>query len=417
MNRRDLLAAGTLLALGTRPSLGMAASPAAMSPAAPLSAAKFGVVGDGKADDTAALQKAFDAAFADGNTGFLTIPPGTYRITRPLRIEWDRDATGNVTRLCGISARGALILSKIENGDDVIQLTSRATVRFLLLEGLNIQGSGREGHGIRIDAEKSGSYFYNFCLRDTVVQGCGGDGCRMLGNVFEGQIFNSYFRDNGGNGATFGHGKKEGILSALHVFGCVFGGNKQQGVALANRCFDVSFHGCYFLLNGEFGLMAGNGCNLLSNCGFENNHAAADGFAAGGAGIRLQVFGTLVGCTAYSIYNQTHLIDAFITNQLVMIGCTGGGDGKADRARLARLQGNDKGAATLIGCRGGVDSKGGIEPVEFGQAGGGARFGARWDSAARLRLGDYQLWVDGTGRLRIKSGSPESDEDGAVVGA
>jgi hypothetical protein len=417
MNRRDLLAAGTLAALGARPSLSMAAPLAAMSPAEPISAAMFGVVGNGKKDDTAALQKALDATFADGNAGFLTIPPGTYRITRPLRISWDRDATGNVTRLSGISARGALILSKIEDGADVIQLTSRATVRFLLLEGLNIQGCGREGHGIRVDAEKSGSYFYNFCLRDTVIQGCGGDGCRMLGNVFEGQIFNSYFRDNGGHGAAFGHGKEEGILSALHIFGCVFGGNKQHGVALINRCFDVSFHGCYFLLNGEFGLMAGNGCNLLSNCGFENNHAAAHGFADGGAGIRLQVFGSLVGCTAYSIYNQTHLIDAFVTNQLVMIGCTGGGDGKAHGARLARLQGNERGTATLIGCRGGLDTKGGIEPVELGQAGGGARFGARWDSAARLRLGDYQLWVDGTGRLRIKSGAPESDEDGAVVGA
>jgi hypothetical protein len=34
----------------------------------------------------------------------------------------------------------------------------------------------------------------------------------------------------------------------------------------------------------------------------------------------------------------------------------------------------------------------------------------------RLRLGAFYLWVDGTGRLRIKSGAPASDTDGTVVG-
>jgi hypothetical protein len=33
-----------------------------------------------------------------------------------------------------------------------------------------------------------------------------------------------------------------------------------------------------------------------------------------------------------------------------------------------------------------------------------------------LRLGGYYVWVDSTGRLRIKSGSPSSDTDGTVVG-
>lgn len=33
-----------------------------------------------------------------------------------------------------------------------------------------------------------------------------------------------------------------------------------------------------------------------------------------------------------------------------------------------------------------------------------------------LRLGNYHLWVDGTGRLRMKSGAPSSDTDGTVVG-
>jgi hypothetical protein len=38
-----------------------------------------------------------------------------------------------------------------------------------------------------------------------------------------------------------------------------------------------------------------------------------------------------------------------------------------------------------------------------------------WDTA-RLRLGNYFLWVDSTGDLRIKSSTPTSDTDGTVVG-
>src|SRR3546814_7012824 len=62
---------------------------------------------------------------------------------------------------------------------------------------------------------RRGRYIYNFCLRDIIVEGCGGDGCRMTGNVFEGQVFNAYFRDNGGNGVTLSHGAEDTVLSAL----------------------------------------------------------------------------------------------------------------------------------------------------------------------------------------------------------
>lgn len=409
MRRRDLLLAA--------PALTLAGSAAAVAPAPPearmLAASRFGAVGDGRADDTEALQKALDATFRGAEAGLLRIEPGTYRVTRPLRIVLEDDKTHRFTRQHGISARGALIRSEISDGN-VIDLTSQATARFFLIDGIEIRGRGQEGHGISMRCSGQGHYLYNLCLRDVVVQGCGGDGCRMVGNIFEGQIVNSYFRDNKGNGATFGHDKKGGILSAMHVFGAVFGGNGGDGVALVDQCADVSFHGCYFLLNDRFGVNAGNGCTLLSNCGFENNHRKAKNFTSGDAGIRLQVFGTLVGCTAYSIHYQTHLVNAFVTNQLVMVGCTASGGGDAHGAGLAKLQGNGRAGATLIGCRGAVVQAGGIEAVEIG--GGGVKFGAKWDSGALPRLGDYTLWVDGTGRLRIKRGLPQADQDGMPVG-
>ena len=403
--------------LGTGAALGIAVASHPAPAAAPLrvlNATDFGAVGDGRVDDTAALQKALDRTFAEGGT-VLTIPPGTYRVTRTLRVALQPGGSGNLGRRSGIIGHGARLDSEIADGN-VLEVLCRATARFVVIEGLDILGKGRERHGIYVECDGGGVYFYNFCLRDVNVQGCGGDGCRLVGNVFEGQIVNAYFRDNKGNGATFAHGSHGGILSALHVFGSVFGQNGEHGAAMIRNCYDVAFHGCYFLLNGQFGLLAGNGCTLLSNCGFENNHAAARDFAGGGSGIHLNNFGTLVGCTAYSVFHQTGLIHAFVAGRLNMMGCTGSGGGSAAGAGLAQIGGTSSANATLIGCAGAVRYDNGFEALEIGGPDGGVRFGAHWQSRNLPQFGDYRLWVDRNGRLRIKRGVPKDDDDGAPVG-
>lgn len=415
--RRAVMGVGAGLTLAGLP----AAASAQERPQPPrqmLSAAAMGARGDGQADDTAALQSAIDAAFAPAGPGYLVIPPGIYRVTRPLRLVTARGEKGNITHNHGILAHGARLQSAITDGSNVFEFVSEATVRFLLIEGLEIQGSGRDGHGILFECEHNEHYLYNFCLRDVTVQGVGGDGARLIGNVFEGQIINTYLRDNKRNGLTLGHGARAGILSAIHVFGCVFGQNGQHGVGMVNGCYDAAFHGCYFLLNAKHGLVALNGCTLLSNCGFENNHEAAPSFDRGGPGMWLQGFGTLIGCTAYSMFKQTRLIDAYVVGQLVMIGCSGSGDAAAKGAGLARLDGEKRGRVTLIAPSGQVDYVKGFSALEIsGEGGGGVRFGANWQSPYLAQLGDYRLWVDGRGRLRLKNGAPTSDEDGKVVGA
>lgn len=375
-----------------------------------VDAAAFGAIGDGRNDDTLALQRALEAAVADRNGGTLIIPPGDYRVTRPLRIETRDRPAGNITRACAIQAQGARIVSAIRTADPVLEIVSHSVVRFLRIDGLEIQGNGTEGHGLVLTCLRRGRYIYNFSLRDVIVQGCGGDGCRMTGNVFEGQVFNSYFRDNGGNGVTLSHGPEDTVLSAVHFYGCVFGGNRVHGVAMIEGAEDVGFNGCYFLLNGKYGLSADRGCTLLVHCGFENNHRLADGFENGDAGMRLMVRGTLIGCTAYSIYNQTHLVRAYVTDQLVMVGCTGRGGGGARRAGLAVIKGRRGSRAELVGCVGRVDPDG--DDVAISASGSAGRFGGKWDSDDLLRIGDHRLWVDRRGRLRIKAGTPSSDDDG-----
>lgn len=380
-----------------------------------VSAMDFGAMGDGKADDTDALQKALDATFDGGDPGFLSIPPGSYRVTRTLRVSL-HGKRNDITHQSGLLAHGARVVSDIANGDPVLYIESKATVRFVIIEGLQIQGAGREGHGLQVECQTRGTYFYNFCLRDFVAQGLGGDGLHMTGNIFEGQIVNSYFRDNGGNGATFSHGRNNTVLSAIHVMGCVFGGNRKHGAVLTNGAADVGFHGCYFLLNGRFGLVAKSGCPLLSHCGFENNHASAPSFEKGGAGLNLKVSGTLIGCTAYSIYQQTHLVNAYITNDLVMIGCTGGGDGKAKGAMLAMLKGKPNASISVIGCRGKIETGDKVTPSVLDRRDGGRRFSSDWDSDDLIDIGGYRLWVDAGGQLRIKRGRPAGDDDGRPVG-
>jgi hypothetical protein len=418
--RRRGLVAGAGLALAALPAIAAAQQASAQKPdkGDMLSAAQFGARGDGASDDSAALQAALDAAFAPHGPGFLAIPQGTYKVTKPLRVVTPVGQPGDVGRRHGIIGHGARLVSAIADGSNVLHYVSNATVRFLQIEGLDIVGGGREGHGIALECEHKEHYLYNFCLRDITVQGVGGDGCRMMGNVFEGQVINTYLRDNKKNGMTLGHGARAGILSAIHVFGCVFGQNGQHGVEMVNGCYDAAFHGCYFLLNGKHGLVALNGCTLLSNCGFENNHEAAPGFDKGGAGIYLQNFGTLVGCTAYSMFNQKRLIDAYIVSQLVMIGCAGSGDARAKAAGLARLDGEKKKArATIVSSQGAVEYANGFEGLEISGKDGGARFGADWQSPNLVQLGSYRLWVDRRGRLRLKNGVPTSDEDGTAMGA
>jgi len=76
----------------------------------------FGALGDGKADDTDAIQRAIDMTKAKGGTIYL--PPGTYRI-RSLNLT---NCGGIAMRGAGADYRGSM-LQAIESGVDVLDLT------------------------------------------------------------------------------------------------------------------------------------------------------------------------------------------------------------------------------------------------------------------------------------------------------
>ena len=253
-----------------------------------LSVADFGAVGDGVADDTAALQAALDRISANGGT-FVDIPPGTYKVTATLNIAFAQDSAAHI----GILSHGAILQSAITDGSPLLQVISNAVVRFFLIEGLQIRGNGQEGHGLVLRADNQAVFLYNICLRDVFIEGCGGDGCQILGNIFESQIDNSFFRQNR-NGLSMGNSTGGGILSAIHLYGCVFGQNREVGCLMVNDATDAGFHGCYFLENGSWGANCPNGFTLMSNCGFENNWMAAGSFAARKSRVGVQKLGNKI---------------------------------------------------------------------------------------------------------------------------
>ena len=48
--------------------------------------------------------------------------------------------------------------------------------------------------------------------------------------------------------------------------------------------------------------------------------------------------------------------------------------------------------------------------------GGNLDVNSVWNSNNLLQLGNYDVWIDGSGNFRIKSGTPSSDSDGTVIG-
>ena len=56
-----------------------------------------------------------------------------------------------------------------------------------------------------------------------------------------------------------------------------------------------------------------------------------------------------------------------------------------------------------------------VKPMLLNPSGGDVGVGrGAWDTG-HARMGNYHLWVDASGRLRIKSSTPASDTDGTVV--
>ncbi len=178
-----------------------------------VDARKFGAAGDGKTDDTAALQRAIDTA--GEKTGAVLLPPGVY-LTRELHVRegvaltgvagWNYSfGGGTVLRLLGTDSACLLDLTEARG----------ATLQGLALDGAGLgtnihgiatmrTGYGKHEDGFRIDtcqvARFSGSGLnlnkvWCFSVRHCEMMANRGDGMTLRG--WDGFLLDNWFSGNG----------------------------------------------------------------------------------------------------------------------------------------------------------------------------------------------------------------------------
>lgn len=128
---------------------------------------RFGAVGDGVTDDTAAIQSAINALIAAGG-GTLYFPPGTYKITGQLLI----DLSANVTRFGGrihilgagmpatcIKATGAFAAIRFKGAPTIYEA-------YFNIEGIRLEGPAllAGSFGIVADGAVAFCNFFDVCV-------------------------------------------------------------------------------------------------------------------------------------------------------------------------------------------------------------------------------------------------------------
>ncbi|NNH23251.1 glycosyl hydrolase family 28-related protein, partial [Pseudokineococcus marinus] len=181
--------------------------PALAASGTPLTA--FGAVGDGRTDDTAALQRALDTA-APGTT--LVLPAGkVFRHTQVLRLRRpDLTLAGTGTLLATDPRRSALLVQ----GDrttirDITLAMPTATERLGTWDDMKLTVLGASDVSVeRVRVEGSaaaGIYFWGakrFSLVDARVSGTRADGIHITGPSSDGEVVRPVVRDSGDDGVA-----------------------------------------------------------------------------------------------------------------------------------------------------------------------------------------------------------------------
>lgn len=193
--------------------------------------------GDGQADDTAALQKAFDAV-RDGSV--LYLPPGSYRITAPLSLKNPTGARWIGGLVVG-SGRETKLVWDGPRGGAMVLLNGVAYSRFI---GLELDGRGKASIGFHYHATRG--------FQTEVTH-------RHL--AFRGFTDSAVLEDHSGDGQA---------LAETTFENCLFE-NCERGVAfLQFNDYDFTFEGCEFRQCGV-AIDCDHGNFYVRNCQFEGS--------------------------------------------------------------------------------------------------------------------------------------------------
>jgi hypothetical protein len=252
-SRRDValgaMFGGASLLMGSAVSSAQTAAHGAM-----LDARALGAAGDGKTDDTAALQKALDAAGAVSGCVFL--PPGVY-LTSELHVRAG-------TALIGIPAwnysNGGGSVLKLA-GSQSICLLNLTDARGATVDGLSLEGGnlGTGIHGILTNRTKWGEHEDGFRIERCQVAHFSGDGAH-LDCVWCSSVRHSQFAFNQGDGISM-RGWDGFIVDNW------FSGNHGAGFAARHENASMTFTGNRIEWNegGNFVIMGGDGYQITGN--------------------------------------------------------------------------------------------------------------------------------------------------------
>jgi hypothetical protein len=210
-----------------------------------LNVQAHGAVGDGLADDTAALQSIFSNLEAGD---VIYFPPGVYRITDELVIGKALDTTDRESRLLGNAfyGHGASTVLRYDGapGKSLIRIGGMLHYRMI---GLTLDGAGLAARGV----------FYK-------------NGARFQTHLFHQYIL---LRDFTEHGLYFGPlGDDPGGASAETVFKQMVFDHCGTGIAFLNfNDYNFTFEGCTFRENSRMAIECKNGNFYVRNCRFENN--------------------------------------------------------------------------------------------------------------------------------------------------
>ena len=213
---------------------------------------QFGAKGDGKSDDTRAIQAAIDAG---GQTGAVFVPPGVY-LSSELRLRPHVSLIG----VAGWSYRspgGSVLRLNDPKATCLLNITGAFGVS---IDGLSLEG-GRLGgsiHGIFLNKPDYGKEEDTFRIERSQVSGFSGDGVRLL-RAWCFSIRHCMIAHSGGDGVSLRGW--DGFLMDNWL-----SGNRGAGFGAREENASCTFTGNRIEWNGEGMVIAGgDGYNITGN--------------------------------------------------------------------------------------------------------------------------------------------------------
>lgn len=419
----------------------------------PVNVLDYGADPTGTDDSTAAIQAAIDAVIAnDGGTVYL--PTGTYKTTSAINI------TDNRVRLVGEQEYATIILSDHTGNAINIATNNQPYVGNLYIKRNTIGARGsRTGVGIRVygdvGAGSSVQAKVEFCRIEGFAKGLDLYGCFLsyFGNLTLKKNDISYYLNNNTNDSITFFNCASNLDISQHVVGN--GGSAEAGATfiacefedsykfpaisiIGGTGFYLQFTDCY-LYENNFGSDAGSTYNFFRFDIAGSLRVNGSGVNCSGLNDARLVYGRRNASTArWQIQFDNCLIESdrvtgpdvdvdsgSVTNDLVFVSpsCTynnpNSGCYLTDEFNSLYTTGIVFGQNALRQYWAGRTQF--IQGIANGhQLNAGTSY--NWENnclAFSQNSGGQQswLWVDTSGKLRIKSGSaPTSDGDGVVVG-